>query len=87
MNADSRPTRRQVLRRCQHCGGLLRGREGSRRFCSQACLDAYRLAHADRSTPARAQRRRRLAQAFANGELTEAEYRARLQSYLEHDLL
>jgi len=50
-------------------------------------LDAYRLTHADRSEKARAQRRQRLAQAFTAGELTEAEYQARLQIYREYDLL
>ena len=77
-----------VLKRCQYCGGLLHSREGARhRFCSQACWETYRLVHANRSDKARAQRRQRLAQAFAAGELTEAEYQARLQIYREYDLL
>jgi len=50
-------------------------------------LEAYRLEHADRSERARARRRLRLGQAFVDGEITEAEYRARLQSYREHDLI
>lgn len=87
MNTNARLVRCQGLRRCQHCGGVLRGRKGARRFCSSACLAAYRLLHADRSEKARAQRRQRLAQAFAAGELTEAAYQARLRIYREYDLL
>jgi len=82
MNTDSRVT--QAPGHCQQCGRLLRNRK---RFCSQACWEAYRLEHADRSEQARARRRLRLGQAYVDGEITEAEYRARLQGYREHDLI
>jgi len=72
------------MSRCPQCG---RRTPRNRKFCDRQCWAAYRAAHADRSLAARARRRAALARDFAAGTLTEAQYRARLAYYHQHNLI
>jgi hypothetical protein len=57
------------------------------RFCSRACYETYRLAHADRSPAAKARRRQRLAEDYADGVMEREEYQEKLTLYRNEGLI
>lgn len=73
--------------RCVQCGQRLGRRSHHARFCTRACYETYRLAHADRSPAAKARRRQRLAEDYADGVMEREEYQETLNLYRREGLI
>jgi hypothetical protein len=73
--------------RCVQCGDRLDRRLHNARFCSRACYETYRLAHADRSPAAKARRRQRLAEDYVDGIIDREAYKETLALYRREGLI